>query len=136
MEEVLGLIEESLAVAGLPVADVAALATVEAKAAEPGIVAAAAALGVPLRAYSARELAEVRVPHPSAWARSSVGTPSVAEAAALAGGGELLVPKRKSAPVGRPATATCAVARRTADAPSDAPVAGAREAPTGGTGRS
>ncbi|SDN95924.1 Cobalamin synthesis G C-terminus [Streptomyces sp. cf386] len=91
----------------------AELATVDAKADEPGIVEAAARLGVPLITYSAEELASVEVPTPSDAPRATVGTPSVAEAAALARGGELLVPKRKSAPAdGQPARATCAVVRR------------------------
>ncbi|MFF0226478.1 precorrin-3B C(17)-methyltransferase [Streptomyces sp. NPDC004629] len=111
-EEVLELVADALRDAGLSAASVAELATVDAKSAEPGIVAAAARLGVPLVTCSAEELAGVDVPNPSAAPLAAVGTPSVAEAAALLRGGELLVPKRKSA--GRPAMATCAVARRPA----------------------
>ncbi|MFI6652461.1 precorrin-3B C(17)-methyltransferase [Streptomyces sp. NPDC050529] len=110
--EVLGLIRDALAQAGLSALSVAELVTVDAKAGEPGIVAAAAELGVPLRTYPADELARIEVPHPSDAPLAAVGTPSVAEAAALAGGGELLVPKRKSQPEGRAAMATCAVVRR------------------------
>ncbi|MFI1834045.1 precorrin-3B C(17)-methyltransferase [Streptomyces olivaceoviridis] len=109
-EEVLGLVEEALREAGLSPRSVAELATVDAKAEEPGIVAAAERLGVPLVTYSAGELAAVEVPNPSDAPLAAVGTPSVAEAAALVRGGELLVPKRKSA--ARPAMATCAVVRR------------------------
>ncbi|MFK8910365.1 precorrin-3B C(17)-methyltransferase [Streptomyces sp. YS-3] len=112
VEEVLGLIEDTLAEAGLSALSVAALATVDAKSGEPGIVEAASRLGVPLTTYSAEELAGIEVPNPSDAPLEAVGTPSVAEAAALAGGGELLVPKRKSSPGGRAAMATCAVARR------------------------
>ncbi|MEV0745102.1 precorrin-3B C(17)-methyltransferase [Streptomyces sp. NBC_00184] len=111
-DEVLGLIRDALAGAGLSPLSIAELVTVDAKAQEPGIVAAAARLGVPLRTYPAEELARIEVPHPSDAPLAAVGTPSVAEAAALAGGGELLVPKRKSAPEGRAAMATCAVVRR------------------------
>ncbi|WNI25494.1 precorrin-3B C(17)-methyltransferase [Streptomyces sp. ITFR-16] len=111
-DEVLGLVRETLAEAGLSPSSVAELVTVDAKAGEPGIVAAAARLGVPLRTYPADELARIEVPHPSDAPLAAVGTPSVAEAAALAGGGELLVPKRKSRPEGRAAMATCAVVRR------------------------
>lgn len=111
-DEVLGLIREALEGAGLSALSVAELVTVDAKAQEPGIVAAAARLGVPLRTYPAHELARIEVPHPSDAPLAAVGTPSVAEAAALAGGGELLVPKRKSRPEGRAAMATCAVVRR------------------------
>ncbi|MFF8863779.1 precorrin-3B C(17)-methyltransferase [Streptomyces sp. NPDC015139] len=112
-EEVLGLIGEALRAAGLSAGSVAELATVDAKAEEPGLVAAAERLGVPLVTYSAGDLAAVEVPNPSDAPLAAVGTPSVAEAAALAGGGELLVPKRKSGRAdGRPAMATCAVVRR------------------------
>jgi cobalt-precorrin 5A hydrolase/precorrin-3B C17-methyltransferase len=106
--EVRDLINRSLAEAGLALKSVTALATVEAKAAEAGIVAAAAGLKVPLLVHPARALAEVAVPNPSAAPLAAVGTPSVAEAAALLGapGGELVVQKRKSA------MATVAVARR------------------------
>ncbi|MFB8249370.1 cobalamin biosynthesis protein [Streptomyces sp. NPDC055952] len=105
VEEVLALVEAALREAGLPAAAVAELATADAKAGEPGIVAAARQLGVPLVTYPAGDLARVGVPHPSEAVRAAVGTPSVAEAAALLRGGALLVPKRRS---GR---ATCAVAR-------------------------
>ncbi len=109
--EVLALVEGTLRDAGLSAEAVVALVTVEARAGEPGLVRAAERLGVPLVTRSAGELAGVAVPNPSGVALASVGTPSVAEAAALVGGGELLVPKRKSAPVdGRPGRVTCAVA--------------------------
>ncbi|MEU1102118.1 precorrin-3B C(17)-methyltransferase [Streptomyces tibetensis] len=110
VEEVLGLVGDALREAGLSVASVAELATVDAKAEEAGIVEAARRLGVPLVTYSAEDLAAVDVPNPSDAPLAAVGTPSVAEAAALVGGGELLVPKRKSA--ASPAMATCAVVRR------------------------
>ncbi|GAT80577.1 precorrin methylase [Streptomyces sp. F-3] len=112
-EEVLELVEGTLREAGLSVRSVCCLATVDAKAGEPGLVAAAERLGVPLVTYSAEELAAVEVPNPSAAPLAAVGTPSVAEASALLGGGELLVPKRKSKRAdGGPARATCAVVRR------------------------
>ncbi|MFD5847968.1 precorrin-3B C(17)-methyltransferase [Streptomyces chartreusis] len=112
-DEVLGLVESALRDAGLSPASVAELATVDAKADEPGILEAAERLGVPLVTRSADELAVVEVPNPSDAPLAAVGTPSVAEAAALVGGGELLVPKRKSERAdGRPAMATCAVVRR------------------------
>ncbi|WP_262061941.1 precorrin-3B C(17)-methyltransferase [Streptomyces sp. STR69] len=115
VDEVSGLIESALRDAGLSVASLAELATVDAKSDEPGIVEAAQRLGVPLVTYSAEELAAVEVPNPSEAPLTAVGTPSVAEAAALVGGGELLVPKRKSERAdGQPAMATCAVARRLA----------------------
>jgi cobalt-precorrin 5A hydrolase/precorrin-3B C17-methyltransferase len=107
-EEVVGLVRRALAAAGLAERSVAALATVDAKAEEPGIVAAAAEFGVPLTTYPAAGLARIPVPNPSTAPLAAVGTPSVAEAAALAGapGGQLVAEKRKSA------MATAAVARR------------------------
>ncbi|CAM5689253.1 hypothetical protein SHIRM173S_06907 [Streptomyces hirsutus] len=114
-EEVLTLIEAALRDAGLSSASLAHLATGDAKAEEPGIVEAARRLGVPLVVHGSEELARVEVPHPSDAPLAAVGIPSVAEAAALAGGGELLVPKRKSERAdGQPARATCAVVRRPA----------------------
>jgi cobalt-precorrin 5A hydrolase/precorrin-3B C17-methyltransferase len=95
--EVLGLIDDTLAEAGLSLASVTALATVDAKGAEPGLVAAAGDRGWPLLTYSAARLAAIPVPNPSAAASAAVGTPSVAEAAALAGADVLAVEKRKSA---------------------------------------
>ncbi|MFJ4967257.1 Rv2231c family pyridoxal phosphate-dependent protein CobC [Streptomyces sp. NPDC088755] len=110
LDEVYGLIEDVLRGAGLRTADVVELATVEAKAQEPGIVGAAARLGVPVRSHPAAALAGVRVPNPSGAAEGAVGTPSVAEAAALIDADELVV--EKSVATDRAATATCAVARR------------------------
>ncbi|MEV4461482.1 precorrin-3B C(17)-methyltransferase, partial [Microbispora sp. NPDC049633] len=104
-EEVLALIRDALAEAGLSPRSVVRLATADVKADEAGIVAAARALGVPLVTHPAERLAGVTVPHPSEVVRRAVGTPSVAEAAALADGGDLVVPKRRSA------MATAAVAR-------------------------
>ncbi|MFE0189979.1 cobalamin biosynthesis protein [Streptomyces sp. NPDC059008] len=111
--EVLDLITAARAAAGLTDRPVVALATVAAKAAEPGLTGAARRLGVPLLSFPAAALAAVRVPDPSPAAAAAVGTPSVAEAAALLAAGpgaELVAGKRKSAPPGRPARATCALA--------------------------
>ncbi|WP_051831656.1 cobalamin biosynthesis protein [Streptomyces violens] len=117
-EELTALVRGVLAEAGLPLAAVRALATLDARAQEPGLRAAAALLGVELLAYPAAVLASVPVPHPSGAVLAAAGTPSVAEAAALAAagpGGTLAVPKRKSVPPdGGAARATCAIARRPA----------------------
>ncbi|HEY1820639.1 MAG TPA: precorrin-3B C(17)-methyltransferase [Trebonia sp.] len=94
--EVLGLIDAALAEAGLSPLSVTALATVDAKAAEPGLVAAARQRGWPLLTYPAARLAAVPAPNPSRAALAAVGTPSVAEAAALASADVLAVQKRKS----------------------------------------
>lgn len=103
--EVLDLLGQALAAAGLSEASMCAIATVDAKAAEEGIVQAARKGGWPLVSYPAGDLAAIEVPNPSRAALAAVGTPSVAEAAAIAAGGELIVPKRKSA------MATVALAR-------------------------
>lgn len=112
--EVLDLLDRALTAAGLSRASLRCLATADVKADEEGIVAAAHALGVPLVTWPAAELAAVDVPHPSEVVRAAVGTPSVAEAAALLGdpaaghrpaAADLLVPKTASA------MATVAVAR-------------------------
>lgn len=86
VEEVAGLIRDALREAGLSPLSIVELVTVDAKADEPGIVGAASQLGVPLRTYAADELARIEVPHPSGAPLAAVGTPSVAEAAALAAG--------------------------------------------------
>ena len=104
-EEVLALLDEALAVGGLSRDSMTALATIDAKATEEGIVAAARQSGWPLYSYPADQLAAVEVPNPGEAALAAVGTPSVAEAAALVAGHELVVAKRKSA------MATVALAR-------------------------
>ncbi|WP_069773851.1 precorrin-3B C(17)-methyltransferase [Streptomyces sp. LUP30] len=115
VDEVLDLVEGALRDAGLSPRSLAELATVDAKRDEPGIVAAAARLGVPVVTYPAEELTKVEVPNPSDAPLAAVGTPSVAEASALVRGGELLVAKRKSARAdGHASMATCAVVRRPA----------------------
>ncbi|MBP0462170.1 Rv2231c family pyridoxal phosphate-dependent protein CobC, partial [Streptomyces montanisoli] len=113
-DEVIALVADALLDGGLRPARVARLATLDARAREPGLVAAAARLGVPLCGYTAEALAAVEVPHASEAVRAAVGTGSVAEAAALAGGGVLLVGKRKAAA----GTATCAIAGAPADGTS------------------
>jgi cobalamin biosynthesis protein CbiG len=88
-EEVLAAIE-----AVLPVdAGRVRLATLDVRAAEPGLIEAAARKGWPLTGHDAATLTRVDVPSPSVRAAAAVGTPSVAEAAALLGGGSLVVPR-------------------------------------------
>jgi cobalt-precorrin 5A hydrolase/precorrin-3B C17-methyltransferase len=99
------LLDEALADAGLAGAAVGSVATIDRRAGDPAVIA----LGLPVRAFDATTLANVEVPNPSAIVDAEVGTPSVAEAAALAAAGEgatLVVTKRKSA------TVTIAIARR------------------------
>ena len=69
------------------------LSTLAERGLEPGITGAAATRGWPLTTHTAQELARVDVPTPSPFVAAAVGTGSVAEAAALIGGGELVVPK-------------------------------------------
>jgi len=103
-EEVIGLIESTLAEAHLSPLSLAAVATVDIKADEPAIHAAAAHFSVPARFLTVAELdlERSRLANPSAAVEAEIGTPSVAEAAALKAGA-LVVPKRKSA------RATCAI---------------------------
>ncbi|NYJ05995.1 cobalamin biosynthesis protein [Petropleomorpha daqingensis] len=72
-------------------ADDVRLATVEAR--EPVVAEAAALRRWPVLAHPAAVLATVPVPAPSGRVASAVGTPSVAEAAALLSGGTLVVGK-------------------------------------------
>src|SRR5204863_7197201 len=64
-EEVLALVDDALAAGGLVPQSVSALATVDRRAGEPGIVAAAAARGWPLVTFPAERLGLVPVPTPS-----------------------------------------------------------------------
>lgn len=103
--DVVALVEATLAEHGLAAASVGEVATIDRRATEPAIVA----LGRPLRCFTSGELAAVEVPTPSDVVAAAVGTPSVAEAAALLAAGpgaELIVAKQKNA------VATVAVARR------------------------
>ncbi len=62
---------------------VTALATIDRKRDEPAILSLAAQQGWPLQFFSAETLAQVKVPSPSETVRTYMGTPAVAEAAAL-----------------------------------------------------
>lgn len=109
-------VRQALDEAGVTLAQVEHLATLDTRTGDPVLIATATRLGVALRGHPAARLAAVRVPHPSPSVRSAVGTPSVAEAAALhdAGDGELLV--AKFTPVG--GQCTVAVARVRSGAPA------------------
>lgn len=110
-------LDEALARAGATQADVTAVASIDLKADEPGLLALAAARGWHIAFQPAARLAEVAVPNPSETVRRHTGTSSVAEAAALLasgpGGrsdpGRLLVEKyRVQGPDGRHATISVA----------------------------
>ena len=104
-QELLALIGAVLEEAGARPDAVRALATVDRRVDEPGMVEAARHHGWPLVTHPVPALRDVAVPTPSEVVDEQLGTPSVAEAAALlSAGGALLVPKRRSA------RATCALA--------------------------
>ncbi|MFD8482191.1 cobalamin biosynthesis protein [Kitasatospora sp. NPDC059673] len=110
--ELLRTADAALAARGLDRSAVALVATLDSKLAEPGLRAAARELGVPLIGHPAAVLAAVPVAG-SARVAAAVGTPSVAEAAALASagpGGRLLAPRHATA------TATAALAAPTQEA--------------------
>lgn len=108
-EEIEALIDEALA--GFSPGSVRALATIDLKADEAGIVEVARRRGWELLTFTAEVLDQVSVPNPSTVVRAEVGTGSVAEASALAASeslgslGLLVCEKRKSR------NATVAVAR-------------------------
>jgi len=97
--EVVAGVRTALARGGWSELSLAAVATVDAKAEEPALHRLSKELGLPLRVFPAEELESVRVPTPSERVRRAVGTPSVAEAAALAAapGSRLVLPKVKGA---------------------------------------
>lgn len=104
-EELAQLITGAFESAQLDQDAIACLATISTRATHPAVVAT----GLPVVAYDPLELGGVDVPTPSEVVKSAVGTPSVAEAAALLGAGrnaELILTKQKSP------SATVAIARR------------------------
>jgi cobalt-precorrin 5A hydrolase/precorrin-3B C17-methyltransferase len=104
-DEIIGLIEASLKDAGLSLNSVATLASIDVKRDEGGLLEAAGRLDRPLRFFPAEELSLAEVLNPSEVVRGAVGTPSVAEAAVVSSGAQLIVEKQKSA------NATAAIGR-------------------------
>jgi len=106
-QEILDLIHDVLHEADLSPLSVAVLASVSEKQDEPGILEAALGLHARTMWFPAATLKAMGVPNPSETVRRHMGTPSVAEAAALAASrtSRLLVPKKKTKNV------TMAVAR-------------------------
>ncbi len=88
-DEVLTAVDAVLPNAGSAVR----LATLDVRARERGLVEAAAGRGWALVGHPASVLSAVPVPSPSGRVAAAVGTPSVAEAAALLHGRSLVVPK-------------------------------------------
>jgi cobalt-precorrin 5A hydrolase / precorrin-3B C17-methyltransferase len=110
-EEIARLARTALAEASLARECVALIATIDRRLDEPGLRRFAEEWKLPLRGFGAAELAALGdLPSPSDQVARHVGTPGVAEPAAVlgSGGGDLVLPKRKST------RATVAVARRVA----------------------
>ena len=99
-EKILAAIDRTLANCHLEKERVACLASIDLKADENGLLQAAAARDWPLRFFSAAELMGLPVAAPSPFVEKTTGSPSVAEAAALAAGrGRLLTTKQIEGPV-------------------------------------
>ncbi|WP_343034852.1 cobalamin biosynthesis protein [Aromatoleum diolicum] len=98
-ETIARAIDEALARAGARLADVRAVASIDLKADEAGLLELAAHLGWTIDFHPAAALAAVAVPNPSETVRRYTGTPSVSEAAALLAAGAdltaLIVEKHK-----------------------------------------
>lgn len=106
-------IDEALAQAGATLADVTAVASIDLKADEAGLLEIAARHGWTITFHPAATLAMIEVPNPSETVRRHTGTPSVSEAAALLAAGsdltQLIVEKHKlRGPDGRNATVSIA----------------------------
>ena len=98
-EEILDLLRRSLAEVGLAEKSVAALASIDVKRDEAGLLEAAEKLDVPIHFHPVEALSLAETPNPSEVVRKAVGTPSVAEAAVVSCGAELVLEKLKSANV-------------------------------------
>lgn len=110
-------VNQALASVNLNPRAVATIATIDKKRDEAAILSLAARHGWPLRLFGAEALAQVPVPNPSETVRAHMGTPAVAEAAALLAANthmaDLLLAKFKY--LGRDGkNATVSIARRRA----------------------
>lgn len=120
-EELDAAVEDVLHTFGLAPRSVAAVATLDRRAAEAGFQAWLARRGWPVVAYTVEQLAAApEVPNPSAVVAQAIGAPGVCEPAALLAAGQrtLAVPKQKRGRV------TVAVARQ--QSPSAQPSPGGR----------
>jgi cobalt-precorrin 5A hydrolase / precorrin-3B C17-methyltransferase len=107
----------------LAIAAIAGIATLDLKADEAGLLAVIQARDWPLQCFSADQLKDIVVPSPSDVVSSAVGTPSVAEAAAIAAAshhsldadlrGELRVKKQVIKQSGLKGAVTVAIAQAT-----------------------
>jgi len=102
-------VESVLSAAGLAPRSLATVATIDRRAEHPAVLAVAKRWGCQVRIFAAEELDAIDVPTPSAVVARSVGTRSVAEAAALAAAGTdaVLVVEKVVSP-----RVTVAIARR------------------------
>lgn len=96
--EIAAAVRAACASRGVAVKSLAALASIEAKRAEPGLAEAAGELGAELVFFPSARLAAVPVPNPSALALKHMGVESVCEAAAMlaTGSDRLLLAKTKT----------------------------------------
>lgn len=124
-------VDEILAVVREFVGDntIRCFATVDRRAAEPGLTAAAATLGVPIVSFTPAELAAIEVPNPSQHSLSALGTPSVAEAAAILAGRNLVLPRRSRRGVVLAAADTEPTGDRARDGDSGEPASTTGEKP-------
>jgi len=106
-EELWTLVQETLAAHEIAQGAIACVASIDLKGDEPAMNVVARRLGVPLRLFTPAELEAQagRLANPSDVVFAEVGCHGVSEGAALACGGELVVPKHKTK------AATCAVTR-------------------------
>ena len=105
VEALLALFNTALAGAGIDPRQITALASIDRKQDEPGLLALAADLGLPLQFFSAEQLAShaAQLSHWSAVAFAHTGCYGIAESAALALAerlaprpARLLIPRQKS----------------------------------------
>ncbi len=95
---------------------IAGITTIDLKADEVGLLQLCQERNLPLRTFSSDVLRLIDVPNPSAVVAAEVGTPSVAEAAALAAAvtptpNPLIVPKQIFRAEGQPGAVTVAIAQ-------------------------
>jgi cobalamin biosynthesis protein CbiG len=105
----------------IPEQAIAGIATLDRKASEPGLVAYCRDRQLPLHGFSADQLSQMVTPNASARTEALVGSPSVAEAAALraAIGAKLWVEKQVVRD--KAGGMTVAIAREISDFPENPP---------------
>lgn len=94
LTDVRAALAECLAASGVQAAEITAIVTIDRKRDDPALLELSGLLRVPLTSFAPERLALQRVPSPAVAVERLAGTPSVAEAAVLAAGARLLVPKQ------------------------------------------